>query len=279
MIDSLQHFTINQGEYRGTLVHLSNSYQQISQLHDYPSPIQHLLGEALAAISLLGHGLKQPGKLALQVQSSHVIKLLVVEINDHHDIRGLAQWDSDQFFSIPLKLQQGQLALTFLPQHGQQHQGIVPIIGGQLADSLSHYFNQSEQLFTRVLLIANDSQAAGLMIQKMPDFSQEDFALSVEEITLLLQTISPQELLSDAPSTLLHNVFHQHDVTLFDAQAIQFKCTCDLMKMANAVRLLGYEDAMSLLSTHKIIEVKCDFCNQHHGFNADEVQALFQELQ
>lgn len=277
MSDQVQHFSLNNGEYRGSLVHLDLSYQQIIGLHAYPPAISQLLGEALAAISLFGLHNTQAAKLALQLQSVAPIKLLVVEINHLGHIRGLIQWPQDQDLIAPLQLQSGHLLMTMTSQQGETQQGIIPITAGHLADSLSHYFSQSEQIQTTIILAADDQRAAGLFIQKMPDFKEGDFALSAEELECLLNTLRDDELLTDSPSILLGKLFYEHEVILYDCHTLQFKCSCNHEKMADAVRLLGYEDALSLLNTHKTINVTCEFCNQSYDFDDSEVATLFQK--
>lgn len=275
MTDHLQHFSLNHGEYRGTIVRLEHSYQHILKLHDYPQPIAQLLGEALAAVCLLGYPMKQPGKLALQLQSDSPISLLLVEITHTGGIRGLVQWPSQSHPKAPLLLEDGQIGITLAPQKGNRHQGIATIVNGTLAESLSHYYGQSEQIYTRFVLIADAHQAIGLFVQKMPDFHDQDFALSIAEMDLLLRTIRPHELLNDTAIEFFRKLFHQHDVTVFDQHALQFQCQCTHDKMTDAVRLLGLEDAQDLLKTHKNITVTCEFCNDHYSFDANDVAVIF----
>lgn len=277
MSDQVQHFSVNHGEYRGSIVHLDLSYQQIIGLHAYPTVISQLLGQALAAISLFGLQNTQAAKLALQLQSVAPIKLLVVEINHLGHIRGLIQWPQDQALIEPLQLQSGQLLMTMTSTQGEKQQGIIPINAGRLADSLSHYFSQSEQIHTTIILAADDQRAAGLFIQKMPDFKDSDFVLSMDELQCLLNTLREDELLTDSPTRLLGKLFYEHEVILYDCHALQFRCNCNHDKMADAVRLLGYEDALSLLSTHKTIHVTCEFCNQSYDFDQGEIATLFQK--
>lgn len=277
MSDQVQNFSVNNGEYRGSVVHLDVSYQHIIGLHTYPAAISQLLGQALAAISLFGLHNKQAAKLALQLQSVEPIKLLVVEINHLGHIRGLIQWPQDQNLVEPLRLHSGQLLMTITAATGDTQQGVIPIVEGQLSNSLSHYFSQSEQIHTSIILVADSQRAAGLFIQKMPDFKDSDFVLSMEELQLLLNTLRDEELLTDSPNVLLGKLFYQHEVMLHECHSLQFKCNCTYDKMADAVRLLGYEDALSLLNTHKTINVTCEFCNQSYDFDEKEVTTLFQK--
>jgi molecular chaperone Hsp33 len=72
----------------------------------------------------------------------------------------------------------GRCAITLDPQQrlpGQQpYQGVVPLHGDRreplqaLSQVLEHYMLQSEQLDTRLVLAADDTVAAGLLIQRLP---------------------------------------------------------------------------------------------------------------
>ena len=48
------------------------------------------------------------------------------------------------------------------------YQGVVPITGNSLAESLEAYFVQSEQLPTRVMLAATAGMVCGMLVQRMP---------------------------------------------------------------------------------------------------------------
>lgn len=273
MQDHLQAFIINTEEYRGVLVHLDQCYQEINELHAYPLPIAKLLGEALAAVSLLGHNIKQEGKLALQIQSSGCIKLLVAEANHQRGIRGLVQWRDD----LPLTgnlIEAGKFAMTLMPKNGERYQGVVPLVQHDIAKSLEAYFNQSEQIFTRILLACDGTRAAGLLLQKLP--LEHEPTLDTNTLNLMLDTVQADELLNDSNEQLLHKLFHEQTVHLFDQEAIRFECTCNHDKMIAAVKMLGKEDAFELLSTHKNVEVVCEFCNHRYGFDKAEVEKIFE---
>ena len=276
MTDQYQAFILNNHEYRGVIVHLESSYQKIIHMHEYPEAIARHLGELLAAAALLGNNLKQKGRLALQIETAEHVKFLVAEINDEHGIRGLAQWRNeftmnDEIFSS------GKFALTMMPEHGERYQGIVPLVGHSIAKSLEAYFTQSEQVVTRLILAANNEKAAGLLLQKLPASkdSFEENKLDPTAIQLILDTVRGQELLYDSPATLLRKLFHDCTVEVFPHETIRFSCTCSREKMESAIRLMGKEEANEILSTHKTIDVTCDFCNDHYGFDRAEVDALF----
>lgn len=272
MHDKLQAFILNDGEYRGLFVHLDDCYRDVLSLHTYPKPLAHLLGEALASVTLLSYNLKQAGKLALQIETPGFIKTLVAEANHKRGIRGLIQWRENYLPDSPL-LESGKFAITMMPKNSAYYQGVVPIIQHNIAASLEAYFTQSEQVFTRIHLASTDQKIAGLFMQKLP--SDTAPTLDSNTLNVLFNTITDQELLEDQPEKLLHKLFHEYTVRLFEPEKIYFECTCTHGKMVNAVKMLGKEDALALISTHKQVEVICEFCNQHYGFDQDEVEQIF----
>lgn len=273
MKDYLQSFLINEKEYRGIFVKLEDSYHKINALHAYPEAIAQILGEALAAIALLGHNLKQTGRMALQIETDGGIKFIVTEVNHHHGIRGLAQWRDNIPLTNHLLLDNGKFVITMMPEQGERYQGIVPLIRHSIAKSLESYFTQSEQVFTKILLACDGKSAAGLLIQKLP--GNEEATLDKTTLDLILDTVKPEELLLDSSKKLLHKLFHEQTVELFNEEPLHFECTCNHEKMENAVRMLGPEEAHQVLSTHKAIEVTCEFCNHRYAFDKNEVDKIF----
>lgn len=276
MTDFLQGFTLNNGEYRGLLVHLENSYQQAIEHHAYPKPMSIFLGEALAAITLLSYNLKQEGKLALQIESSGPLKILIAEANHLRGIRGLIQWRDDVPLTTTL-IESGQCAITLMPKNGQYHQGIVPISQQNIAASLETYFTQSEQITTRMLLACDGTRAAGLLVQQLPSEVTSTPTLDQTTLNFIVDTVQAKELLTECNEQLLHKLFHEYTTQIFEPEAVCFSCTCTHEKMMDAVKLLGKADALDLIKTHKQVVVTCEFCAHHYGFDKNEVEAIFHE--
>ena len=125
--DTLQRYLFNQANVRGELVQLQSTYQSILDSYAYPPQIQILLGELMAATSLLNATLKFEGEIGLQIQSEGIVKYAVV--NGTHDLklRGVARWDEsvselpDNFGDL---FHKGYLVIT-ITLKGERYQGIV----------------------------------------------------------------------------------------------------------------------------------------------------------
>ena len=79
--DRLVGFTIPGRNVRGRIVRLGPVLDRILAAHDYPAPIQRLLGEALVLTALMGGLLKREGsQLTMQAQTKGgVVDLLVCD--------------------------------------------------------------------------------------------------------------------------------------------------------------------------------------------------------
>lgn len=293
--DTLRRFLIENTQVRGEWIHLEDAWQQIRQCRDYPAPVATLLGEATAAICLLSATLKFEGSLILQINSTGPITMLVVQATSQGEIRGLARFEED-FFNEPalttdLTLRQlfgdGQIVISIVNENNtsaqDRYQGIVALDGASLADCLQAYFEQSEQLQTRLYLTANDDIAAGLLLQRLPGTDQTHHELSDKEnedwdhATALTDTIKPEELLELDKEELLHRLFHEQDVRLFDGNPICFQCTCSTIKIEDAIRSLGKAEAEDVLAEQGKIEIQCEFCHRKYVMDAIDIARIFDE--
>ncbi|MCF5715657.1 Hsp33 family molecular chaperone HslO [Pseudomonas tremae] len=281
-IDFTQRFIFDESDVRGELVALERSYAEVLAKHAYPEPVAQLLGELMAAAALLVGTLKFDGLLILQARSSGAVPLLMVECSSERELRGIARYD-ESLISPGAGLQdlmpEGSLALTIDPRKGKRYQGIVALDGVDLSESLSNYFVMSEQLGTRFWLKADGHRARGLLLQQLPAAEitePEERDANWEHVITLANTLTAEEMLSLDNQTILHRLYHEDPVRLFDIQPICFRCSCSRERSANALVSLGLEDAQQLVIEHNgSIEIDCQFCNERYLFDATDVAQLF----
>jgi molecular chaperone Hsp33 len=273
--DQARRFLFEEADIRGESVHLNSAYRETLTLHQYADGVGRLLGEFLAAAVLLSSNLKFEGKLVLQVRSEGEIPLLMVECDHTLRVRGIARGaehatsnSNDQLLS------NGQLAITVDPTHGQRYQGIVPLQQGSLAASLDAYFEQSEQLKTRIWLAADGQRAGGLLLQQLPTQITNDGAQRQqqwEHACALAATLKDTELLELDSEQLLHRLYHEDPVRLFEPSRVRFHCPCSRERTRNALATLSSEELEELLEEQGSITMDCEFCNRQYHFNRSDL--------
>ncbi len=279
--DRTTRFLFENTAIRGELTQLDDSLKEVLKKHPYPESIQVLIGQFMAAAAMLSDTLKFNGTLSLQVKGSGQVRTLMAECRNNRALRAIAQYNDDFSDSGEL-LGEGQLAITIEPEKGKRYQGIVPINDTEmtLPNVLESYFLQSEQIKTRIWLYSNDQRATGLLLQAMPqsdsisslDFTDDD---SWNRITHLASTLKDEEALTLDTETVLHRLFHEETVRVFEHSEHIFECSCNKQRCENAILTLGEAEAMSAVSQQGHIEIDCQFCHSRYAFAPSDVEKLF----
>ncbi|MEE3171051.1 MAG: Hsp33 family molecular chaperone HslO [Pseudomonadota bacterium] len=274
--DQFQRFIFEHSQVRGAWVRLGESYQVIGSQAPYPDTVRTLLGEALVASILMSSTLKYQGTISIQAQGEGPLRTLMAECSHDRYIRGLARFDEhavseDSFTDL---LGQGQMAITITPEQGQRYQGVVPRESDTLGGCLEDYFERSEQIGTTLILFADDKGAAGLMLQRLPGATDEDEDLW-DRVNHLARTVEAAELLELDSETVLHRLFHEETVRLFDAEPVAFRCTCSRERTLGALEAIGRDECYSIIEEQGSIEMDCQFCHAHYRFDRNDIDHLF----
>lgn len=273
--DRLYRFVFDELDIRGEFVQLDASWKAVQERYRYPAAVAEQLGQALAAVLLLSATIKYDGSLILQSQSSGPLRTLVAQATRQLTVRGLARWEGElPSGDLAAVYGSGQMMLSVLNRGGDRYQGIVGLEGDNLAAALERYFSQSEQLASRFWLVADGERAAGLFLQQLPA-ERERQEEAWRRICLLAETVTREELLKLPAQTLLHRLFHEESLRLFDPQPVAFRCGCSRTRIADSLRALGRAELSSILEEQGAIEVDCDFCNRHYRFDAVDMEQLF----
>jgi molecular chaperone Hsp33 len=288
--DSLHRFLFEGYPIRGHLVHLDAAWRALIEHREYPPAIRDTLGEAVAASLLLAATIKFDGVLSLQLQGEGPVHLLLAQCTSGLGVRGLARYreeetaakisDSSGFTEL---LGSGNLTVTLeTDDKAQRYQGIVPITGPRLSSSLQRYFENSEQLPTRLWLFANGHGATGMLLQRLP--SDGGTAVRHDEaavddawrrVQLIGDTLTAEELLTLADTEILHRLFHEDDLRLYEPAPVYFRCRCSRERVGGMLQGLGEQETRSVLLERGEVEVRCDFCNRAYLFDAVDVAQLF----
>lgn len=303
---------------RGMLVRLTDAWTEI--LHRrasgnpagaYPLPVQNMLGEMVAAATLMQSNIKFNGSLILQIVGDGPVKLAVAEVQPDFGLRATATVTdaiaTDASLSMLVNLNnQGKCAITLDPQTrfpGQQpYQGVVSLFGAagekleSLSEVLEHYMLQSEQLETTLVLAVDDKVAAGLLIQRLPLEGSRNLAgsrvsladedeIGVNEhykrIAMLASSLKREELLTLDVETILRRLFWEEKLSRFEPMAgdtvPHFSCTCSRERVSHMILELGLAEAQSIVAERGDIEVGCDFCGAHYRFDPIDVARIFRE--
>jgi molecular chaperone Hsp33 len=287
-------------------VSISTAWQSVLERRDDPPVIRQILGDFVAAATLLSASLKFDGTLIIQAQSRGPISLLVVECSSNLTIRATVKLSVESSEIDPNAMladlldaaNTGRLVITLDPsdrQPGQppyqgivalqqDHNGIaVPVQNA--AEAIMLYMRHSEQLETRIWLASNEHVVGGLLLQRLPNsgghvhLDPQTAAEGWSRIQALGETIINDELLQLSPETTLRRLFlnesSEAGVRAFPTRPVQFACRCSRLKVADVLRMLGEEEVNSILTEQGAVETGCEFCGKSYRFDAVDCIQVF----
>ena len=290
--DVVRRFIFEKQPVRGHWVRLQGAWRELRAHADYPPVVSELLGEAVAASVLLAATLKFRGTLTFQLQGNGAVGLLVAQCAHDFRLRAVARydgvalqgWSGDGRRSATFRRlvgTDGRITVTIeAEEKSMRYQGVVPLAGTSLGESLEAYFASSEQLPTRVLLAADHACGAGMLVQKLPDGDvgdPEDIAAVWEGAQRGIERLTPVQLLQCPAEQLLAQGFTDHDLRLFRGSPVRFECRCSQGRVAGLLRALGAEEVRGVLQEQGAVTVTCEFCHRPYRFDAADVEALFAE--
>lgn len=290
MEDNLRTLLFDKAACRAQLVRLDKTWQIIASHNDYPTAVKLLLGELVAASTLLSASLKFEGSLVLQIQGDGPVKLLVAECNNTLGIRATVKLaegvdipENATFTDLVNQHGKGLCILILDPKNrlpGQQpYQGVVGLNGENVSQVLEEYMKHSEQLETRMSLWSNGESAAGLMIQEMPKIGGKINKTELEDgwetLMALTSTATAKEMLSLNTDEMSRRLYHEMEPQILSDRQPHFQCTCSRTKVARMLVGLGQAEVTDALKEHPHISVHCDFCNAAYVFTQTQCESLF----
>ena len=285
-------FQIEGWPVRGRLVRLGSTIDAILSAHAYPEPVAALLGEACALAALIGSALKFEGRLIVQAQGDGPVRYVVADYDTQGHLRGYCRFDEaevaavSQGFARPgAKTLLGEGLFVMTLDRGpdfERTQGITPIEGESLSLAAEHYFQQSEQIPTKVRLavgaVTTDAgtvwRAGGALIQLIAgDAARGSTEEAWDRSRALFQTLGDDELIDPtvAPGTLLFRLFHEDGVRLEDPRALHAVCRCSRDRIGTVLSSFSVEERAEMVEEDGKIRVTCEYCATVYELEPEEV--------
>ena len=275
--DYVQRFIFEDLDIRGRLVCLTGAWQRMLHGRDYPEDIAALLGHTTALNVLLGANQKGSGRVTLQVQGSGPVKLLVSDCTAELRIRGMAQYEKEDFRFLNERklLGDGRLAVTLEDvRSGQFYQSLVPLEGESLEQIFEHYLAQSEQTTAFLRLKADAGALCGLLLEKLPQADARD-PDGWNRVRHLASTLTLDETRDVQPYDLLTRVFPEELMRVFRLYAVEYHCPYDENKVKDMLRGLGRKEVETILAEQGEVVIRNEMCNHEYRFDARAIAELF----
>ena len=260
---------------------------EMARRHHNTSPVATAaLGRLLTAGAMMGAMMKNDKDvLTLQVKGDGPIGGLTVTADSHANVKGYVE---NPDVIIPAK--NGKLdvggalgigILNVIKDMGlkEPYVGQTILVSGEIAEDLTYYFANSEQIPSSVglgVLMEKDNTvkcAGGFIIQVMP-FAKEETISKLEENLKNVTSVTGMLDKGYIPEQILEELLGNVGFEITDKIPAQFYCNCSKERVEQAVASIGRKDLMELIEEGKDIEVKCHFCNTAYNYTVEDLQNI-----
>lgn len=249
-------------------------------------------GRALTAGSIMGNMQKtQDGSLTLQVRGGGPIGTITVVSDPMGNVRGCVTEPRVPLVEKrPGKLDVGATVgtngtLTVIRdlQMKEPFVGSVPLVSGEIADDITAYFAQSEQIPTACalgVLVDRDysvKTAGGYLLQLLPGAPEETIS-ALERGIQAAGAVTPMLEAGMTPEDILGQVMGTLGVVFLETTEVSYKCYCTRQRVERALISLGRKELEEIAAEGKEFPVECQFCDTVYKFTPGDVRELLARL-
>ncbi len=244
------------------------------------------LGRTLTAAAMMGDQLKDGGSVTVQIRGNGPLGAVTAVGESDGFVRGYLQ---NPACDLPLRADGkldvgrgvGRGYLMVVKDIGLKEpvSGTVALVNGEIAEDLTRYFAESEQLPSACalgVLVDTDQSvkcAGGYLVQLMPGVTDSE----IDRLEANLAKAGAMTSMLSRGLTLpeiVRTVLDGFDVELFDERPIGYRCGCTRGKVVRALVSLGREELQRLIDEEEQTELTCQFCDKIYHFGREELRSI-----
>lgn len=250
------------------------------------------LGRTLMATSMMGEQLKEEeGSVTLRINGGGPLGSILAVADSKGNVRGYVQNGQVELpLKGPAKLDVGRGvgcvgSLTVIKdlQMKEPYVGTIPLVSGEIAEDVTAYFAESEQIPTACalgVLVDTDlsvAAAGGYLIQLLPGASGEDID-KIEAGIAKVGQVTNHLREGVTPEGLLAMVLEGFAMETLEKVPVEYRCYCSRERMKGALVSMGKQELRALIAEQGRAEMTCQFCDTVHVFEQEELEELAASL-
>jgi len=258
--------------------------QEICSLRQTSPVVSAAIGRLISVGAMMGKMEKDDeAVVSLRIQGNGPLKLMIVDATGSGEVRGYV---SNPNVDIPLKanghldvggaIGKGILSVTKSLGLKQDFEGQVELQTGEIGDDFSYYFITSEQTPSVVavgVLVDVDYKikyAGGLIVQMLPDATEEDFVFIEECIKNIHSVTGIFEKHNEDLHAIMCDLFG--DTEYEEQHELIYECSCSVEKFIELIATLPIENIEEMINEDHGAEVRCNFCGKTHNLTEEELK-------
>lgn len=287
--DYIVHAMSGDGQIRAVAVSGRNLTEYARQAHGTSPIATAALGRTMCAALMMGSEMLKEDRdlLTIRIDGDGPLGSIVVTSDRNGHVKGyvgnpcvvLLEPNSQGHLNVGRAVGKGTLTVIRDLDLKNAYTGQVALHSGEIADDLTYYFAESEQVPSSVglgVLMNKDltvACAGGFIIQLMP-FATEECISQLEDTLKDIPAVTDLLRAGKTPEEILQTALAGFDVQFTGTQDASFRCDCSRKRVESAVILLGEDEIQKMIDDQKPVDLRCQFCGKKYTFSEDQLKAL-----
>ncbi|WP_130869071.1 Hsp33 family molecular chaperone HslO [Intestinimonas massiliensis (ex Afouda et al. 2020)] len=292
MTDTIIRALTKNAPVKASVISARGMVERARQIHKTLPVATAALGRSLMAVSMMGNQLKEEnGSVTLRIKGGGPLGSITVVSDSKGNARGYV---TNPLVDLPLKgpakLDVGAAvgrdgSLTVIKDlcMKEPYVGTVPLVSGEIAEDITSYFAESEQIPTAcalgVLVDVDQSVlcAGGYLIQLLP--GADDKVITAVENGI--QRVGPvtEAMRNGADArTLLEQVLSDFELEILSEEPVEYRCYCSRDRVSRALISMGRQELEDLIREQGKAELTCQFCDKVYTYSKEDLEALLASL-
>ena len=276
---------------KASVITARDMVERARQIHKTLPTATAALGRALMGCSMMGNQLKEEhGSVTLQIKGNGPLGTITAVSDSEGNARGYVQNPA----ADPPRKKSGKLdvgaavgigALTVIKDIGlkEPYVGTVPLVTGEIAEDLTTYFVESEQIPSACALgvLINTDQsvlcAGGYLIQLLPGAGEEVIS-SIEAGVARVGSVTEALHSGLDAEGLLRQVLSDFELEIVERQDVEYRCYCSRDRVTRALISMGREEMSAMIREQGKAELTCQFCDKVYRYSREELEELLKGM-
>ena len=263
------------------------------EIHHTSPTATAALGRSLMACSMMGNQLKgEDNSLTLQIRGDGPLGGITCVSDSQGNVRGYvvhpqADVARKQEGKLDVGAAVGEGSLTVIKDLGMRdpYVGSIALVSGEIAEDVTAYFAESEQIPTAcalgVLVQGGSGEvltAGGYLIQLLPG-AGEDTIDKVERGLQRVGYVTGHLKQGKSSLELIRDVLGEFEIEVLETCPVEYRCYCSRERVVRALISMGTQEMKNLIEEQGQAEMTCQFCDRVYRFNQEELEEILKQMQ
>ena len=291
-MDKIIRCITSDGSIMASAISSTNIVATAQQVHRLSPVATAALGRLLTGASLMGAQLKQRrAALTVRIKGDGPLGVMVASATSDGNVRGFVgnpNCETEHYENGHINVgkavgSNGTLYVVRDYGTGEPYTGVIELVSGEIAEDITSYYANSEQIPTvcalGVLLDKQDGAlllAGGMLIQLLPGATQ-DICDKLEANIKKLESVSTMMAKGMAPLDMCRAALEGFELEVLDEMPVHYYCTCSRQRVEQSFASIPDDQLRGMINSTGNVEAVCHYCNKKYLFTAKEIEDFIKE--